>query len=111
MRQILKPEFEIVMDDGSTQKVSPGDIIQTKSGKKYTLNNSGGRVLLYDPAFKLSKVQKDRETGKRFWLVDGARRYLTETEEDEQIWIAAASAFILTVLIGSIVLLAIAAVA
>ena len=111
MRQILKPEFEIVMDDGSTQKVSPGDIIETKSGKKYTLNNSGGRVLLYDPAFKMSKVQRDRKSSARYWMVDGARRYLTETEENEQVWIAAASAFIRTVLIGSIVLLGIVAVA
>lgn len=54
-------KFEIVLTDGTVRHIRPGKVY-TDGGIKYTVNSAGGPVKLYDPSFKLKKMERSDMT-------------------------------------------------
>jgi len=92
-------EFEVAMTDGTKKIVRVGEVLTTRTGKKYTINNQGGKVLLYDPDFKLKKID-DADLPED----------VKDSLKNEVEWATAGAALVLTLLAGGIVALIVLAV-
>ena len=94
-------ELEIVLADGTTEKgLRKGDLIVTRSGKKYGINSQGKPYLAYDPNFKLKKIGDSD-------LPEDVKEQLQREVEITTV----VSAFVLTLLVGGVMALIVLAVA